>query len=135
MDGTTSPPDAGTHTMKSQKRILIVDDDADVLLFLRDRLNALGFEVLTAANGKEGVEALQHHTVNGVLLDLSMPVMGGLLMLEQLAQSSTLPPVIVMSPSEHQSEIQLAIIKGAMDYLIKPIAPDVLTEKCLRLFY
>lgn len=121
--------------MTSQKRILIVDDDADVLLFLRDRLNALGFEVLTAANGKEGVEVLQHHTVNGVLLDLCMPVMGGLLMLEQLAQSSTLPPVIVMSPSEHRPEMQLAIIKGAMDYLLKPIAPDVLTDKCLRLFY
>ena len=120
--------------MKSQKRILIVDDDTDVLMFLRDRLNALGFEVLTAANGKEGMEALQHHTVNGVLLDLYMPVMGGLLMLEQLVQSSTFPPVIVMSPTEHRSEMQLAMDKGAMDYLIKPIAPDVLTDKCLRLF-
>lgn len=121
--------------MKSQKRILIVDDDADVLLFLSDRLNALGFEVLTAANGKEGVEALQYHTVNGVLLDLYMPVMGGVLMLEQLRQFSRHPPVIVMSPIEHQSEMQLAISKGAMDYLIKPIAAGELTDKCLRLFH
>lgn len=121
--------------MKSQKCILIVDDDADVLLFLRDRLNALGFGVLTAANGKEGVDALQHHTVDGVLLDLYMPVMGGILMLEQLALSSMRLPVIVMSATEHRSELQLAIIKGAMDFLIKPIAPDELTDKCLRLFH
>lgn len=121
--------------MKSQKRILIVDDDADVLLFLRDRLNALGFEVLTAANGKEGVDALQHHSVDGVLLDLYMPVMGGILMLEQLAQSPTIPPVIVMSGTEHRSELQLAIIKGAMDFLIKPISQDVLRDKCRRLFH
>ncbi len=67
--------------MKSQKCILIVDDDADVRLFLRDRLNSLGFEVLTAANGKEGVEALHHHSVDGVLLDLYMPVMGAFLCL------------------------------------------------------
>lgn len=121
--------------MKRQKCILIVDDDADVLLFLRDRLKALGFEVLTAANGKEGVDALQQQTVDGVLLDLFMPVMGGILMLEQLAQSSTIPPVIVMSATENRSELQLAITKGAMDFLIKPIAPEKLTEKCMRLFY
>ncbi len=121
--------------MKNHKCILIVDDDADVRLFLRDRLNALGFDVLTAANGKEGVETLHHHSVDGVLLDLYMPVMGGILMLEQLAQSSALPPVIVMSATEHRSELQFAIIKGAMDFLIKPIAPDELTDKCMRLFY
>lgn len=121
--------------MNSQKSILIVDDDVDVRLFLRDRLNAMGFEVLTAANGKEGVEALHHHSVNGVLLDLYMPIMGGILMLEQLAQSSTFPPVIVMSATEHRSELQFALIKGAMDFLIKPIASDELADKCMRLFY
>ncbi|HNP61877.1 MAG TPA: response regulator [Nitrospirales bacterium] len=121
--------------MKSQKCVLIVDDDADVRLFLRDRLNAMGFEVLTAANGKEGVETLRHHSVDGVLLDLYMPVMGGILMLEQLAQFSVFPPVIVMSSTTHRSELQFAIIKGAMDFLIKPIAPEELTDKCMRLFY
>ena len=121
--------------MKSRKCILIVDDDADILLFLRDRLNALGYDVLTATNGKEGLDFLQHQSVAGVLLDLYMPVMGGIFMLEQLAQSSTIPPVIVMSDTEHRSELQLAIVKGAMDFLIKPIAQDQLTSKCARLFH
>jgi CheY-like chemotaxis protein len=120
--------------MKSRKCILIVDDDKDVLLFLEDRLNALGYDVLTAANGQEGLEVLQIQSVNGVLLDLDMPVMGGITMLEKLGSCSTFPPVIVMSANDHRSELQQAILKGAMDFFIKPIAQDELTSKCLRLF-
>ncbi|MEJ2231827.1 MAG: response regulator [Nitrospirales bacterium] len=120
--------------MTSRKSILIVDDDQDVLLFLGDRLNALGYDVLTATNGQEGLETLQSQSVDGVLLDLNMPVMGGLALLEKLEMSSASPPVIVMSASEHRSELLQAILKGAMDFLIKPIAQDELTSKCFRLF-
>jgi len=120
--------------MTSRKSILIVDDDQDVLLFLGDRLNALGYDVLTATNGQEGLEILQNQSVDGVLLDLNMPVMGGLALLEKLEISSASPPVIVMSASEHRSELLQAILKGAMDFLIKPIAQDELTSKCFRLF-
>ena len=120
--------------MKSQKCILIVDDDRDVLLFLEDRLNALGYDVLTAGNGHEGLEVLQRQSVNGVLLDLDMPVMGGITMLEKLGRFSTFPPVIVMSANDHRTELEKAILKGAMDFFIKPISQDELTRKCLRLF-
>jgi two-component system, OmpR family, alkaline phosphatase synthesis response regulator PhoP len=122
-------------SMEIKKCILIVDDEVDVLLFLKDRLKALGFEVLTAANGQEGFNVFHHHAVDGVLLDLYMPVMGGMLMLEQLGQSSPLPPVIVMSVTEHRSELQLALVRGAKDFLIKPIAHDELTGKCMRHFH
>lgn len=120
--------------MKRRKSILIVDDDKDVLLFLGDRLNALGYDVLTATNGQEGLEVLQSQSVDGVLLDLNMPVMGGIDLLEKLGMSSATPPVIVMSATEHRSELLQAILKGAMDFLIKPIAQDELTSKCFRLF-
>ena len=124
-----------TVTIKSQtKCILIVDDDKDVLLFLEDRLNALGYDVFTAANGQEGLDVLQSQSVDGVLLDLDMPVMGGLAMLEKLESFPESPPVIVMSANDHRLEIQQAIIKGAMDFFLKPIAQDELTSKCLRLF-
>jgi CheY-like chemotaxis protein len=123
-----------TEPMKSQKCILIVDDDKDVLLFLSDRLNALGYDVLSATNGQEGLEVLQSRSVDGVLLDLNMPVMGGIAMLEKLGNTSTTLPVIVMSATHHQSELQQAIINGAMDFFVKPISQDELTRKCLRLF-
>ena len=120
--------------MTIQKCILIVDDDKDVLLFLGDRLKALGYDVLTASNGKEGLEVLYSHSVDGILLDLDMPIMGGLTMLEQLGSHSAFPPVIVMSADVHRSELQQALLRGAMDFFIKPITQDVLTNKCLRLF-
>jgi CheY-like chemotaxis protein len=120
--------------MTIQKCILIVDDDKDVLLFLGDRLKALGYDELTASNGKEGLEVLYSQSVDGILLDLDMPIMGGLTMLEQLGSHSAFPPVIVMSADVHRSELQQALLSGAMDFFIKPITQDVLTNKCLRLF-
>jgi CheY-like chemotaxis protein len=120
--------------MKTRKCILIVDDDRDVLLFLEDRLNALGYDVLAATNGQEGLAVIQSQSVDGVLLDLDMPVMGGIHMLENLGRSSATPPVIVMSANDHRSELQQAVIKGAMDFLMKPIVHDELANKCLRLF-
>ena len=120
--------------MQNRKCILVVDDDQDVLLFLGDRLKALGYDVLTAGNGKEGLETLHSQSVDGVLLDLNMPVMGGMTMLEKLGTLSPSPPVIVMSATAHRPELLEAILKGAMDYLIKPIDQDELASKCWRLF-
>jgi len=120
--------------MKNQKCILVVDDDQDVLIFLGDHLNDLGYDVLTAGNGKEGLETLHSQSVDGVLLDLNMPVMGGMTMLEKLGNLSPSPPVIVMSAIDNRSELLEAILKGAMDFIIKPIDQDELASKCFRLF-
>ncbi len=120
---------------KDFKRILIIDDEEDVLLFLEDRLKALGYAVLTATNGWEGLNLLHQHSVHGVLLDLHMPVMGGLAMLDHLENSASTPPVIVMSATEYHSDLQRAIEKGAKDILNKPIVQEELTGKCLRLFH
>lgn len=95
----------------------------------------MGYEVLTAANGKEGLDVVQHQPINGILLDVFMPVMGGILMLEHLGQISTMPPVIVMSATEHRSDLELAIAKGARDFLLKPIASDQLTRICAKFFH
>ena len=120
--------------MKNRNCILVVDDDQDLLLFLGERLHALGYDVLTAGNGKEGLELLHSQSVNGVLLDLHMPVMGGMTMLEKLGNPLENPPVIVMSAIGNRSELLEAISKGALDWLIKPIDQDELASKCSRLF-
>jgi DNA-binding response OmpR family regulator len=116
------------------KRILIIDDQATIVLFLRDRLEKLGFEVETASNGLEGMEIFRTVTINGILLDLEMPVMDGLAMLGRLRQMATTVPVIAMSADPTRSTMIKAIESGAEDYLFKPISGDILKHKCLRLF-
>lgn len=117
------------------KRVLIVDDQVTIVLFLRHRLEKLGFEVKTASNGLEGLEVLRTESVNGILLDLEMPIMDGLTMLNHLRQQSTTVPVIVMSADPTRSTMIKAIEVGARDYLFKPISGDILKHKCLRIFF
>jgi DNA-binding response OmpR family regulator len=117
------------------KRILIVDDQETIVLFLRDKLEQLGFEVAIASNGLEGLEVLKTVSINGILLDLEMPVMDGLTMLNRLRQQSTTVPVVVMSADPTRSTMIKAIKSGARDYLFKPISGEILKHKCLRLFF
>ena len=118
----------------SGKRILIVDDQEAVLLFLQDRLEQLGFVVSSASNGMEGMRLLQEHSFDGVLLDLEMPVMNGLTMLRELRKQANDVPVIVMSADPTRTAMIKAIEAGARDYLTKPISNVILKYKCLRLF-
>ena len=116
------------------KRILIVDDQETILFFLRDRLEQLGFAIFTASSATEALELLQKDSFQGILLDLEMPGMDGLSMLDQLQKESNSAPVIVMSADPTQTAMIKAIEAGARDYLTKPISYEILKYKCLRLF-
>lgn len=116
------------------KRILVVDGQETIILFLRDRLEKLGFEVATASYGLEGLEVLKTESMNGILHDLEMPIMDGLTMLDRLCQKSSTVSAIVMSADPTRSTMIRAIDFGARDYLFKPIPDFILKHKCLRLF-
>lgn len=132
---TSLKPVQQTHVnLGSGKRILIVDDQEAVLLFLQDRLEQLGFNVSSASNGTEGIRLFQEDAFQGVLLDLEMPVMDGLTMLSQLRKDIQEVPVIVMSADPTRTTMIKAIEAGARDYLTKPISNVILKYKCLRLF-
>jgi DNA-binding response OmpR family regulator len=110
------------------RRILIVDDQETIILFLRDRLEKLGYEVTTASNGLEGLEILKRESFTGILLDLEMPIMDGLTMLNRLRQKFSTVPVIVMSADPTRSTMIKAIEGGARDYLFKPISDYILNH-------
>ena len=125
-----------------QKKILVVDDDPDIVLMLTDRLKALGYTTLAAGDGQRALELLESEEPGLVLLDLQMPRMTGLEVLEQLANQEQAasqprgatehailnrPPVIVMTA---HGTIQLAVEAmkyGAADFLTKPLDIDHLT--------
>lgn len=133
-DVSTLPLQQTKKNTATGKRILIVDDQETVLLFLKVRLEQLGFVVSLASNGKEGIGLLQENSFHGILLDLEMPVMDGYAMLSQVRKNTNNIPIIVMSANPTKTAMSTAIETGARDYLTKPISDVILKYKCLRLF-
>lgn len=104
-------------------RILVIDDEPDILLLLRMVLEEEGHDSLLAADGESAVARLEREAVDLVLLDVCMPVMDGWQVLENIRARSAPPPVIVISgrslPGDHRRAKEL----GAVDYVRKPFDP------------
>ena len=121
-----------------RKRILVIDDDVDIRVLLWDRLEAMGFEVVTESNSHAGLSRIEldarRAPFDGVLLELFLPVLDGIAVLEDLQMRHPEIPVIVMSTAIHSSAFQGAIESGASDCIAKPFAADVFANKCERVF-
>jgi two-component system KDP operon response regulator KdpE len=111
-----------------QFRILVVDDEVRIVNFLRSKLKASGYEVLTASNGVEGLEQAQAQEPDLIVLDLIMPKMDGLEMLKELRSFSTVPVIILTARGAEADRIK-GLQLGADDYLPKPFNPDELVAR------
>lgn len=120
------------------RRVLIIDDDRDVRAVLCDHLRSLGFAVTQAENGHTGLAHIAAHawrnSIHGILLDLHMPVLSGMAVLQELRERHTALPVIVMSDAADIGALREAIRLGAEEYLLKPFDIELLTKKCMRVF-
>ena len=114
--------------------LLVVEDEQDISLMLQDRLTFLGFYVTLAKNGADGIALLEVLAVDGILLDIQMPVMDGLTMLEHVRERYPSIPVIVMSADVNKDKLIQAMERGANDFLLKPIDVDLLAKKCSLIF-
>jgi len=114
--------------------LLVVEDEEDISLMLQDRLMFLGFYVTIAGNGSEGIAILERMVIDGILMDIQMPVMDGLTMLKQVRERYPNIPVIAMSAELNKNKLIQAIELGANDYLLKPIDTDLLAKKCSQIF-
>src|SRR5712692_11066391 len=104
---------------KSGARILIVDDEIEILRALQRSLTAHGYEVFTASSGEDALEEVAHHRPDLVLLDLGLPGMSGLEVCKQVRAQSSLP-IIVLSVKDAERDKVLALDLGADDYVSKP---------------
>ena len=109
-------------------RILVVDDEARIINFLRSKLKASGYEVLTASNGLEGLEQAQAQEPDMIILDILMPKMNGLEMLKELRSFSAVPVIILTAKGADADRIK-GLQLGADDYLPKPFNPDELVAR------
>ncbi len=117
-------------------QILIVEDEAAIARFLERGLNAHGHRVVCAYDGEEGTRLAVDEPVDLVLLDIMMPFVSGL---EVLEQARELPhrqgtPVIMLTAKGHDADRTRAFELGAADFLTKPFSPNKLLARIDELF-
>jgi two-component system nitrogen regulation response regulator NtrX len=103
------------------RRILVVDDDPGIRDTLRMILDYEGYEVATAADGKVALASLDTDRVDAVLLDIKMPGMDGLEILDRIAEREGSPPVLMISGHGDIATAVEATRRGAVDFLEKPL--------------
>ncbi len=116
----------------SQLRILVVEDTRLLRKIYSEKLTQEGYDVISAGDGIEALEVLRSQPVDLVLLDLIMPKMSGLEVLESMKNDprTTQVPVLILSNLGQQSDIERGLELGAVDYLIKNEAkPAEIAEK------
>ena len=117
--------------MEDVKKILLVDDERDILDFLSYNLENAGYEVRVAQNGLEGVKVAQQFLPDLILLDMMMPEMDGVQTCEEIRNLDTKKEIVVAfltARGEDYSQIA-GFDAGADDYILKPIKPKVLMSR------
>ena len=125
---------AKDNGQKKGKRILLVDDDAEIVESLRLALEANGYTVLVARDGNQGLAMVEKEDPDLVILDMMMPKRSGFLVLEKLRRTREVPVrVIMITANEGSRHKAYAEMLGVDDYLRKPFAMDKLIESVQRL--
>ena len=116
------------------KRILLVDDDQEIVESMRTVLETRGYEILVARDGNQGLVMAEHEDPDLVVLDMMMPKRSGFLVLEKLRRSRPDPMrVIMITANEGSRHKAYAEMLGVDDYIRKPFAMDRLLESVDRL--
>ena len=113
--------------MEKQK-ILVVDDDKEILFSLSKLLEYDGFEVVQAKDGLEALEQLEKEKPDLILLDIMMPKLDGISALMKIRESNHVP-VIVLSAKTQDSDKVYGLTMGADDYICKPYNPAELSAR------
>src|SRR6266403_4513826 len=115
-------------------KILLVDDEPDIIEVIQDRLEAYGFTVVTAGTGLEALKKLSVEKFDGVFLDVKMPEMGGIEALQEIRKRDKKIPVIIITASSTRDAAIEAIAKGANEYVLKPFAWEELKAKIEKVY-
>lgn len=103
-------------------RILVIEDDRELLHGLRVNLEGNGFEVVTARNGEQGVLEAVRHTPDVIILDLMMPKLSGFEVCRQLRERGHQVPIVILTARDQERDKIRGFGLGADDYLTKPFS-------------
>ena len=122
-----------THTSTDlQASILIVDDDRGSLLAMEEVLRSLGARLVTASSGEEALRAVLEDDFAAILMDVRMPGIDGFTtarMIRERSRSRNTPIIFLTAAQEEISETFRGYQAGAVDYIVKPVIPEVLKSK------
>ena len=104
-------------------RILIVDDEVDLLAELKPLMERSGYEVISAINGEQALELVAAHKPDLIVLDMLMPRLDGRNVLRRLREAENWTPVILLTKVNAPAERVMSLQEGADDYLNKPFDP------------
>ena len=124
--------------VQTGRRVLVVDDDDGVRTAVTWALEADGFEVLAVENGLAAIDAMESSTLSLVVLDLSLPGLGGLDILHRVRTAEAREhrwrlPIIVLSGRDSEMDRIVGLDLGADDYLVKPFSPGELAARARSL--
>ena len=122
--------------MSIVKKILIADDEPDILEIIEFNLKAEAYEVITAKNGDEAIDAAKKNQPDLIILDIMMPGKNGIEVCNILRMQPAFKDTLIVflsALSDEQTEIR-GLETGADDYLTKPISPKILVSKVNALF-
>jgi DNA-binding response OmpR family regulator len=116
------------------KRVLLVDDDYEIVESMKLALEAKGFQVLVARDGNQGLAMAEREDPDLVILDMMMPKRSGFLVLEKLRRTRRIPMrVIMITANEGSRHKAYAEMLGVDDYIRKPFPMDRLLDSVMRL--
>jgi len=106
-----------------KKKILIIDDEDDIRLFVDTRLQRAGYETLEASDGLEGMRRFYSDRPDLVVLDIAMPEMDGWQVMERIREVSSVPVLMLTAAAQERDKIR-GLTGGADDYVTKPFSGD-----------
>jgi two-component system phosphate regulon response regulator PhoB len=118
------------------ERVLIVDDDPDILRLVSYNLMQAGFEVITAQNGRKALESVQKHPPDLIILDLMLPDVDGMEVCRTLRnrENSRRIPIVMLTARSEEIDRVVGFELGADDYVMKPFSPRELVLRVKSIF-
>lgn len=120
------------------RRILIIDDNPSLCVALKDRLQAMGYSVIVAHDGRTGLALMtleaKQAPIGGVLLDMHMPIMDGIQVLRELQIQHKHVPVVMMTADPDHRVREQALNLGVKHYVTKPLDASLFTRICEQTF-
>ena len=109
-------------------KVLVCDDEKDIVSAISIYLTSDGYEVIPARNGLEALDIVKHNDVHLVLMDIMMPVMDGIEAMVEIRKISNVPVILLTAKSEDTDKV-LGLTVGADDYVTKPFSMKILLKK------